>query len=75
MQTLYKEFLLLGEGKFRMANLSFIRNLKIIIPNIEIQKTIINRIETEREVIESNQRLIQVYEERIKKVIERVWEG
>ncbi len=36
---------------------------------------IIVRIETERAIVEGNRKLIQLYEEKVKKVIERVWEG
>lgn len=32
-------------------------------------------IETERSIIHGNRELIRLYEEKVKKVIERVWEG
>lgn len=32
-------------------------------------------IEKEREIVESNRELIRVSEEKVRKVIERVWEG
>jgi len=33
------------------------------------------RIETERAIVHGNRELIRIYEEKVKKVIERVWEG
>jgi len=36
---------------------------------------IIARIETERAIVHGNRELIRLYEEKVKKVIERVWEG
>ncbi len=32
-------------------------------------------IETERAIVHGNRELIRLYEEKVKKVIERVWEG
>jgi hypothetical protein len=36
---------------------------------------IVARIETERAIVHGNRELIRLYEEKVKKVIERVWEG
>jgi hypothetical protein len=32
-------------------------------------------IESERKIVEGNRELIRIYEEKVKKVIARVWEG
>lgn len=45
IQGLYSLFLEIGNGKFKMANLSFIRNLPIIIPPISLQNEFAMRIE------------------------------
>mgnify|MGYP001035697750 CR=1 FL=1 len=37
-QQLYHKFVALGERKFRMANLSFVRNLEIAIPPADLQQ-------------------------------------
>ncbi len=42
---------------------------------IEIQREIVVRIETERAIVHGNRELIRLYEEKVKKVIERVWES
>ena len=36
---------------------------------------IVARIESERAIVHDNRELIRLYEEKVKKVIERVWEG
>lgn len=45
IQGLYSLFLEIGNGKFKMANLSFIRNLPIIIPSILLQNEFAIKIE------------------------------
>lgn len=44
---------------------------------MDIQNTPFNVacIETERVIVHGNGELIRLYEEKVKKVIERVWEG
>jgi restriction endonuclease S subunit len=52
-----------------------IRTIEIPLPPLSIQRSVVARIEAERQVIAANQRLIETYEEKIRQVIERVWEG
>jgi type I restriction enzyme M protein len=52
-----------------------IRTIQIPLPPLDIQREIVARIETERAIVEGNRKLICLYEEKVKKVIERVWEG
>ena len=40
-QTLYKKFIDLGDGGFRMANMSFIKEQVIPLPSLEFQKEIV----------------------------------
>ncbi len=42
---------------------------------LNIQRETIARIEIERAIVHGNRELIRLYEEKVKKVIERVWEG
>lgn len=74
-QTLYNNFIQLGDGNFKMANMSFVKSLEIPLPPLEVQREIVARIERERSIIEGNRELIRLYEEKVKKVIERVWDG
>lgn len=45
LQGLYPLFLGIGDSKFKMANLSFIRNLPIILPPLSLQEQFAARIE------------------------------
>ncbi|MBN1453656.1 MAG: restriction endonuclease subunit S [Anaerolineales bacterium] len=49
--------------------------LKIPLPPLEVQREIVARIEKERAIVEGNRELIRLYEGKVKKVIERVWES
>jgi type I restriction enzyme M protein len=60
---------------FKNLNLDQLRQFNIPLPPLEIQREIVARIETERAIIHGNRELIRLYEEKVKKVIERVWEG
>ena len=46
-----------------------------LLLQLEIQREIVGRIERERAIVEGNRELIRLYEARVKKVIERVWDG
>ena len=56
-----------------MANLSFVKSLKISIPPIEIQQSIVERIESERKIIEGNKKLIEIYTQKIQDRINKIW--
>jgi len=72
-QALYNEFMKLGSGKFRMANLSFIKSLKIPLPPIGIQQQIVAQVENEQKTVDSNKELITLFEQKIKDKISDVW--
>ena len=54
-------------------NLNVIRNLTIPFPKVEIQKEIVEKLEQEREVIEGNKELIQIYEKKINDKIKELF--
>jgi restriction endonuclease S subunit len=56
-------------------NQGILSSIPIAVPPLEVQREIVSRIEHERSLVEGNRELIKIYEEKIKKVIERVWEG
>jgi hypothetical protein len=49
--------------------------VKLLFPPLKVQCEIVARIEIERAIVHGNRELIHLYEEKVKKVIERVWEG
>lgn len=72
LQSKYHEFV--GDGnKFKMANLGFIRELKIPLPPLEIQNKIVEQIEKERQAVESCKTLVEIFEAKIKAKIDEVW--
>lgn len=72
-QSLYPKFMELAEGKFRMANLSFIRTLKIPLPGLPTQQDIVKRIDNEKNIVKGNVDLIRAFEQKIKDRIAKVW--
>ena len=52
-----------------------LKEIKIPLPPLDVQQEIVARIERERAIVEGNRELIRIYEEKIKKVIERVWKS
>ena len=44
-QSLYPIFISLGSGKFKMANLSFVKSLRILIPSLPEQHQIVTRFD------------------------------
>ena len=72
-----KEEYLIHRVGIRQRNLSkgFIESIEIPLPPLDIQREIVARIKDERSIVEGNRELIKIYEEKIRKVIERVWES
>lgn len=46
IQNLYELFMSIGDGKFKMANLSFIRSLPLLSPPLPLQQQFASKIET-----------------------------
>ena len=55
--------------------ISDLMQIQIALPPLDIQREIVARIEHERAIVEGARELIWLYEEKVKKVIEKVWEG
>lgn len=51
-----------------------LKNLILPFPPIEIQEQIVEKIEKEKELVESSKKLIEIYEQKTKEVINRLWE-
>ncbi len=55
------------------TSLKFIRGLQIPLPPLETQEEIVAEIESERELVEANKKLIEIFEKKIKDKIGEVW--
>ncbi|MFH1370436.1 MAG: N-6 DNA methylase [Planctomycetota bacterium] len=73
VQTLYPNFMLLGAGKFRMANLSFVKSQKIPLPPLDAQKEVVAQIEAEQKIVNENKKLIEIFENKISDTISALW--
>ena len=60
-------------GTVKFINKKTISNTKILLPPLEIQKQIVEKIEGERALVDSAKKLIEIYEEKIKSRISEVW--
>lgn len=55
------------------VSLQSIRSFTIPIPPLVIQKSIVERIESERQIIEGNKKLIEIYIQKIQDRINKIW--
>ncbi|MBX3615965.1 N-6 DNA methylase [Nitrosomonas sp.] len=51
----------------------FFRSLKLPLPDLNTQRTIVAKIEAELRLVNANKELIRLFEDKIKAVINRVW--
>lgn len=51
----------------------FLKKFKIPIPPLEIQQSTVERIESERHIIEGNKKLIEIYTQKIQDRINKIW--
>jgi len=61
-------------GTFAEISKSSFSKIKIPLPPLEIQEQIVAQIEAEQALIESAKKLIEIYEQKIKEVIAKIWE-
>jgi restriction endonuclease S subunit len=64
---------LVSGGAQPQFNANAIKKIRIPKPPINIQKDIVKNIEEEQELIKSNNRIIEIYEQKIKDKIAEVW--
>lgn len=56
-------------------NQKALNSITVPHPLLEIQKQIVAEIETEQKIVDQNKKLIEMFEEKIKKRIDEVWGG
>ncbi|MBM3456499.1 MAG: restriction endonuclease subunit M, partial [Bacteroidetes bacterium] len=52
---------------------NYISKISIPVPPIEIQQSIVDRIEEERKIIDGNKKLIEIYTQKIQDRINKIW--
>jgi type I restriction enzyme M protein len=61
-------------GASRQAlNYQQIRDFNILVPNIDVQRRIVDEIEAERKLVEANRKLIEIYERKIQAKLAEIW--
>ena len=59
----------------KYLTLGVIQNLNVPLPPLDVQQSIIDIIESERKAVDGCRELINIYEDKIKLVIDKVWNG
>jgi restriction endonuclease S subunit len=54
-------------------NADLLKNTFISLPPLQVQKQIISQVEDEQKLVESNKKLIDIFEQKIKDKIAEVW--
>ncbi len=69
------QFYLNATGGVRQGNISNkqIESIEIPFPSLEIQKKIVEKIEAEQSLVESAKKLIEIYEQKTKDVLSKLW--
>ncbi len=55
--------------------LKTLKTIPIPLPSLSIQQQIVNRIEQEQQLINANKQLIQIFEQKIKDEINKLWQS
>lgn len=50
-----------------------LKNIRVPLPPLEVQKQIVERVEAERALVESNKKLIEIYEQKTKDTLAKLW--
>ena len=58
----------------KFVSLGVLRSLEIPVPPLVIQKQIVEKIEAERTLVESAKKLIEIYEQKTKETIAKLWQ-
>ena len=62
-----------GNGGQIELGLKIIESLEVSIPFLGIQNYIVSEIEKERELVEGSKKLAEIYENKVKNVIQKIW--
>ena len=62
-----------GAAIKNVASVGALKDIKIALPNLKIQKDIVKRLDNEQKLIDSSGQLIKSFEQKIKNLITKVW--
>ncbi|PJB42999.1 MAG: N-6 DNA methylase [Deltaproteobacteria bacterium CG_4_9_14_3_um_filter_44_9] len=62
-----------GDNQRGGLNMPIIRSIEIPLPPIKIQEKIVGKIEAERTLVESAKKMIEIYEQKTKATIAKLW--
>jgi len=63
----------MGKGAYPSINQNDVNNLKLALPHISVQNHIVKLIDEEILIVKQNERLIEIFEQKIKDKISEVW--
>ncbi|MFH1671878.1 MAG: restriction endonuclease subunit S [Pseudomonadota bacterium] len=63
----------LGKGAYPSINQKDVFHLKFPLPPLKTQEKIVAEIESERELVDANKKLIEIFEKKINDKIGEVW--
>jgi type I restriction enzyme M protein len=66
--------LLTNGASYNALTIIKLKDIEIPLPPLEIQKQIVEKIEAERALVESTKKLIDIYEQKTKETIAKLWE-
>ncbi len=64
----------MGKGSYPSINQTDVNVLKIPVPSLSEQQFIVSQIEKEQQLVNANKELIEIYEQKIKDEINKLWE-
>ena len=62
-----------GSAIKNVASVSVLKQIKIPVPDLQIQKRIIEQLEEEHQLVNANKRLLETFEQKIRDRITQVW--
>ena len=65
----------MGKGSYPSINQSDVNALRIPLPPVFEQKAIVSQIEKEQQMVNATKELINIYEQKIKDEINKLWEA
>ncbi|MBK8622799.1 MAG: N-6 DNA methylase [Saprospiraceae bacterium] len=62
-----------GTGGLQRVPPDFVKSTLIPLPDLDTQRQIVSQIEKEQELVNANKQLIEIFEQKIKNMISKVW--